>query len=251
MKDFNTKLSEFIIGGSGTIPCCGIGTFGLNENDLLGLFCNYRYSNMLLDTAAKYNNEKNIAAALQRSAIDRKNVFITSKISSVQQQSMTARQALSESLEKLETDYLDLYLIHSPRYDYFVDTWKQFIELKSENLVRHIGVSNFTEQNLQKLFDHTQKWPEVNQISVNPFVNKETMDMIRFCQDRNILMESAAPFGGAERKYEWRTLHITREEYLLYLYKLNIVSIPGTKNYKHLIENFNVFSNKLDFTKCS
>ena len=200
---------------------------------------------MLLDTAAKYNNEKDIAAALRSSSIDRKNTFITSKMSFAQQQSMVARQALSESLERLETDYLDLYLIHSPRYDYFVDTWRQLIELQSEKLVRHIGVSNFTEENLQEIWDHTRRWPEVNQIAVNPFVNKETVDLIRFCQERNILVESAAPFGGAERKDEWCNLHITRQKYLFYLYKLNIVSIPSTKHYGHMLENFNAFSNEV------
>jgi diketogulonate reductase-like aldo/keto reductase len=241
MKGFNTKLPEFMIGGNGTIPCCGIGTFGLNENDLLNLFGNYKYSNMLLDTAAKYNNERDIATALRNIVINRNDIFITSKISFAQQQSMTVQQALFESLKKLETDYLDLYLIHSPRYDNFVDTWKQLMELQSEKLLRYIGVSNFTEQHLQKIFDCTQKWPEVNQITVNPFVNQETMNLIKFCQERNILVESAAPFGGADRKNEWRGLHTTRNEYLLYLYKLNIVSLPGTKHYKHMLENFNVF----------
>jgi len=240
MKNFCKTLPEFSIGCNGSIPCCGIGTFGLNEKDLLNLFCNYNYLNMLLDTAAKYDNEKDVAAALLKSSICRESVFITSKISFAQQQTMTSREALSESLENLKTNYLDLYLIHSPKYDNSVDTWKELIELQSEEMVRHIGVSNFSEQNLQEIFNQTQKWPEVNQIAINPFASKETMDLVKFCQERNIQVQASSPFGGIAGKDEWHTLNITRREYLLYLYKSNIVSIPGTKNHKHLTANFNI-----------
>jgi methylglyoxal/glyoxal reductase len=241
MKDFNNhRLPEFMIGNGGTIPCCGIGTYGLNKAILLELFHYYQYSKILLDTAAKYDNEKDIAFALRNSNIRREDVFITSKISFVQQQTMSTRQALFESLTKLETEYLDLYLIHSPRYVGFVDTWKQLMELQSEKLIKYIGVSNFTEEHLQKIFDNSLRWPDVNQIAINPFSDEKTMNLIGFCKEKNILIEAAMPFGGICETERWKVLDISRRDFLRCLYKRNIVSLPGTQKYAHMLYNFDI-----------
>jgi 2,5-diketo-D-gluconate reductase A len=153
------------------IPQLGFGVFQVPPEDTAevttrALLTGYRH----IDTAAAYQNEAAVGQALKASGLDRDEVFITTKCFNDNHGYEQARKAFQASLDKLELDFVDLYLIHwpVPSQDKYVETWKAFIELQEEGLVRSIGVSNFQPDHLRRVIDETGVTPSVNQIELHP-----------------------------------------------------------------------------------
>ena len=153
------------------IPQLGFGVFQVPPEDTAevttrALLAGYRH----IDTAAAYRNEAAVGQAFRASGLDRDEVFITTKCFNDNHGYEQARKAFQDSLEKLELDFVDLYLIHwpVPSQDKYVETWKAFIELQEEGLVRSIGVSNFQPDHLRRIIDETGVTPSVNQIELHP-----------------------------------------------------------------------------------
>jgi diketogulonate reductase-like aldo/keto reductase len=153
------------------IPQLGFGVFQVPPDETTeavtrAFQAGYRH----IDTAAAYQNEAAVGQAFRASGLDRDDVFITTKCFNDDHGHEQARKAFQASLERLELEFLDLYLIHwpVPSQDKFVETWKAFIELKSEGLVRSIGVSNFQPAHLRRLVDETGVTPSVNQVELHP-----------------------------------------------------------------------------------
>src|SRR5215210_5746845 len=154
------------------IPQLGFGVFQVppehtTETALRALDLGYRH----IDTAAAYRNEAEVGQAFRASGLDRDEVFITTKCCNDDHGYEQARKAFQSSLERLELEFIDLYLIHwpVPSQDKYVETWKAFIELNSEGLVRSIGVSNFQPPHLRRLIDETGVTPSVNQVELHPY----------------------------------------------------------------------------------
>jgi 2,5-diketo-D-gluconate reductase A len=184
-----------------TIPQLGFGVFQVDPAEAerivsVALEAGYRH----IDTAAAYQNEEGVGRAIAASGIPRDELFITTKLWNSEQGRATARPAIEASLEKLGLDHVDLYLIHWPRpdKDLYVETWQEFETFQAEGLSRSIGVSNFHQQHLQRLFDETETVPAINQIELHPaFAQRE---LRAFQEPKGILTEAWGPLG--QGKYD-------------------------------------------------
>lgn len=184
-----------------TIPQLGFGVFQVDPAEAerivsVALEAGYRH----IDTAAVYGNEEGVGRAIAASGIPRDELFITTKLWNSEQGRDTARPAIEASLQKLGLDYVDLYLIHWPRpdKDRYVETWQQFETFQADGLTRSIGVSNFHQPHLQRLFDETDTVPAVNQIELHPaFAQRE---LRAFQEPKGIHTESWGPLG--QGKYD-------------------------------------------------
>jgi len=124
-----------------------------------------------IDTAAAYRNEAEVSQAIRSSGLDRSDVFVTTKCFNDDHGYEQATRALHASLERLEMSHVDLYLIHwpVPSHDKYVETWKAFIDMRAEGLVRSIGVSNFQPAHLERIIAETGETPVINQIELHPY----------------------------------------------------------------------------------
>ena len=141
-----------------------------------------------IDTAAAYKNEDGVGKALASAGVPRDEFFITTKLWNDDQK--RPREALEESLEKLQLDFVDLYLMHwpVPAIDHYVDAWKGMIELQKEGLVKSIGVCNFQVHHLQRLIDETGVVPVSNQIELHPYL--QNRKVVEFAQSKGIHITS-------------------------------------------------------------
>lgn len=154
-----------------SLPAIGFGTYQLHGDDgtasvLSAIESGYR----LIDTALNYENEAEVGQAIRSSGLDRSELIITSKLPGRFHGEGKTREGFLESLENLGLDYLDLFLIHwpLPRIDKYLQTWIELIQLKSEGLIRSVGVSNFTRSHLEKIISESGVVPAVNQIELHP-----------------------------------------------------------------------------------
>jgi 2,5-diketo-D-gluconate reductase A len=149
----------------------------------------------MIDSAAAYGNEEGVGAAFKESGLARDKLFVTTKLANPDHGYDEALRAFDGSLARLGFDYVDLYLIHWPRpwEDRYVQTWRAFQRLKEEGRVRSIGVSNFTDQHLERIVDETGVVPVLNQIELHPRFQQQ--DMRRFHQRLRIVTQSWSPLG--------------------------------------------------------
>jgi 2,5-diketo-D-gluconate reductase A len=149
----------------------------------------------LVDTAAGYGNEAGVGEAIAASGLDRADIFLTTKLANVDHGYDNAFKALEESLDKLGTDYVDLYLIHWPRpaIGVFRETWKAMVKLKGEGRARSIGVSNFTAAHIDAITADTGEKPVLNQIELHPRFQQRKMRAYDTSQD--IVTQSWSPLG--------------------------------------------------------
>lgn len=237
------------------MPMLGYGTLTLNGT--IGEICvseaislGYR----LIDTATIYGNEEAVGAGIKRSGINRKNLFVTSKLWVDDSGYEKTKKAFEVSLNKLGMEYLDLYLIHRPRGD--VDgSWKAMEELYREGRIKAIGVSNFEEDHLAHLASNFQVLPAVNQIESHVFFQQEKANAN--LKKLGIQMEAWAPFAeGRNGLFTNETLAKIGKKYtktnaqvsLRWLFQRGIVSIPRTSKNEHMIENLDIFDFALDDT---
>ena len=185
------------------IPMVGFGTWQTPNGETAissveeALKVGYRH----IDTAAVYGNEESVGIAIKNSGIDRKEIFITSKVWNSNQGYETTLKAFEESLKKLQLDYLDLYLIHWPVPKIFketweetsIGTWKAIEELYKAGKIRAIGVSNFKAHHIKNLTDNCEIVPMVNQIQLSPGVDQK--ETIEYCKENNILVEAYSPLS--------------------------------------------------------
>jgi 2,5-diketo-D-gluconate reductase A len=151
-----------------------------------------------VDTAAAYGNEAQVGEAIRESGIPRDDLFVTTKLWNDDQGHEAARRALHTSLERLGLDVVDLYLIHwpMPSAGRYVDTWKTFVELQQEGLVRSVGVSNFLPEHLDRIVAETGVEPVVNQVELHPrFAQRELRDVHA---ERGIVTEAWSPLGQGQ-----------------------------------------------------
>jgi 2,5-diketo-D-gluconate reductase A len=185
--------------GGGAIPQLGFGVFQVPPRDTeqvvaQALDAGYRH----VDTAAAYRNEAGVGEAVRARGLDRGEVYITTKCWNDDQGYDKARRALEASLGRLETDYVDLYLIHwpVPAHDLYVETWKAFIEARDEGLVRTIGVSNFQPPHLRRLIEETGETPAVNQIELHPLLQQRGLRAEH--DELGIVTEAWSPLAQGE-----------------------------------------------------
>jgi 2,5-diketo-D-gluconate reductase A len=153
----------------------------------------------LIDTAQAYGNERGLGRAIAASDIPRDDLFITTKLANAEQGYDKTMRAFDASMERLGLSELDLFLIHwpSPEFDLYVETWKAFEELLGSGRVRSIGVSNFTEEHLTRLFESSGVVPVLNQVELHPRFPQE--ELRQFHAQHGILTEAWSPLEGGGR----------------------------------------------------
>jgi diketogulonate reductase-like aldo/keto reductase len=191
-----SEIPTYTLNDGTTLPAIGFGTYPLKGEDgtaaiVSALEAGYR----LLDTAVNYENETEVGEALRRSGLPRDQVQVASKIPGRHHGYDDAIASVHGSLERLGLDYLDLQLIHwpNPRHGKYVDAWRALVDLREKGLVRAIGVSNFTEEQLARIIEATGVTPAVNQIELHPRFPQQ--DMLAVHERLSIRTEAWSPMG--------------------------------------------------------
>lgn len=202
-----------------------------------------------VDTAENYRNEAGVGRGIRASGVDREEVFVTSKFNAEWHGEDLVAKAAARSLELMQLDYLDLFLIHwpNPDQDRYVDAWRGLIRLREEGLVRAIGVSNFKVTHLQRLIDETGVTPDVNQIELNPYTQRP--DQTAFGAEHGIAQTAWSPLGRQSDLLTERAITQVAGEVgrspaqvvLRWHLQKNHLAIPKTSNPLRLAENLDVF----------
>ena len=171
-----------------------------------------------IDTAISYMNEKEIGEAISKSKIDRKDLFITTKVWIYSMGYENTHKAIYDSLSKLNTNYLDLVLIHQPYGDYY-GSWRALEELYEKGVIKAIGVSNFSAERLSDLIWNAKIKPMVNQIEINPLAQRN--ELVKYCQENDIVVQAWSPLGG-----EARIKEVINNKKLIKLSKIKNKTIP-------------------------
>lgn len=231
------------------VPILGFGVFQIPDATACeravsdALETGYR----LIDTAASYLNEEAVGNAIKSSGIPRKDLFITTKLWLQGHGYEKTKSAFQRSLDRLQLDYLDLYLIHQPYGDIF-GSWKAMQELYHAGKIRAIGVANFQPDRMMDLIINSGFTPAVNQIETHPF--HQQIETQKFLQQNNVQIESWGPFAeGKNNLFHNEVLSAIGEKYgksvaqvvLRWLTQRGIVAIPKSVRKERMAENFNIF----------
>lgn len=227
------------------MPNVGLGTFLAKENacyDIVkkAIIHGYRH----IDTASVYENEEEVGRAIKECGVPREELFITSKLNPKKLGYENAKNELRKTLEKLQLEYIDLYLIHWPSGNYSLNlaTYKALEDMHKEGLIKNIGVSNFNIHHLEKLLSSCDIIPQVNQVECHPYLNQYYLR--KYMKKYDIKMVSYGPFAKGEvfndeilqelaKKYDCTVSNIV----INYLIKNEIFAIPKTVSERRLIEN--------------
>lgn len=199
MSSSRTQVPPISLRGDVDIPQLGFGVFQVPPGDTAQVVTRafetgYRH----IDTAAAYANESGVGEALRAADLPREEVFITTKCFNDDHGYDEATKALSTSLERLGLDFVDLYLIHwpVPSRDRYVDTWKAFVELRAQGLIRAIGVSNFQAPHLERVIEATGVVPAVNQVELHPRLQQP--ELRREHEELGIVTEAWSPLAQGQ-----------------------------------------------------
>jgi 2,5-diketo-D-gluconate reductase A len=206
----------------------------------------------LLDTAASYGNEAPVGAAIRGSGIDREEIFVTTKLWIEDASYDGAKAAFERSIDKLQLDYLDLYLIHQPYGDVY-GAWRAMEELHRAGRIRAIGISNFYPDRVVDFALHNEVIPAVNQIEIHPFHQQAEAQAL--LQEYGIQTEAWGPFAeGKNGLFQNDVLQSVARKHgksiaqivLRWLTQRGIVAIPKSVRRERMAENFAVFEFELD-----
>ena len=239
-----------------TIPQLGLGVWKAADGQEVenavsaALASGYR----LIDTAAVYKNEAGVGSAIKNSGIPREDIFVTTKLWNSDQGTGKVRRALQDSLEKLDLDYIDLYLIHwpMPARGLYVETWKELETLRDEGLIRSIGVSNFHIEHLEELKKHSNSIPVVNQVELHPHFQQH--ELREYAKNNNIHIESWSPLGGSKGNLMDNAALIaianshsksTAQIMIRWHLQNDLIVIPKSTNSERIAQNIDVFDFEL------
>ena len=188
-------IPNLLLNDERALPLAGIGVYKVNSDREMRTAVRTAVENgiRLFDTASFYKNEDILGDALADCGVPRSELYLTTKIWNTAQRLGDIRGSVERSLDRLRTDYLDLYLIHWPVPGCFPHTWKEMENLKREGLVRSIGVSNFTIRNLETLAVTSGVVPAVNQIECHPLNRQQKL--VQYCQQHGIIVQAYAPLA--------------------------------------------------------
>jgi len=193
-----TLESKFKLSNGVEIPILGFGTLHIQgetcQNAVLwALEAGYRH----IDTAKAYGNESDVGKGFKKSGIPRDEVFVTTKLWNDDHGYDNALMAIDRSLENLELDYVDLYLVHWPVSGRHVETWKAMEKILEDGKARAIGVSNFTIRHIEELLAETEIVPAVNQIEFTPYLYQKELQ--EYCEGKGIKIEAWSPLTHGKK----------------------------------------------------
>ena len=234
------------------MPWLGLGVFLSKDGEevenavKLALQNGYRH----IDTAAIYKNERGVGNAIIASGIPREEIFLTSKVWNTDQGYKTTMEAFEMSLEKLQTSYLDLYLVHWPKGHRSVETWKALEEIYEKGRVRAIGISNFLVHHLDAFLPECKIMPAVNQYEFHPELLQP--ELLEYCKKRGIQPEAWSPIMKGRvndiplmqelaAKYGKNPVQIV----LRWDIQKGVVTIPKSVTPERIISNADIFDFEL------
>lgn len=232
------------------IPTIGFGTSLITGEECIRIIKNaielgYRH----IDTAAVYKNEIEIGKAIKQSKVNRKELFITSKVWKDSMGYDNTLKSFDDSLKNLDLDYIDLFLIHWPKNNndkLNIDTWKALEKLYKEGKVKAIGVSNFLKHHLEIIINNSEIVPMVNQIEFHPGLIRK--DTIEFCKEKNIVLEAWAPLGKGKMLNNEILLNIAKKYNksvaricLKWCLQNEVIPLPKSENLERMKQNLNLF----------
>jgi 2,5-diketo-D-gluconate reductase A len=238
------------------IPQLGYGVWQVGNDEAISavseaLKVGYRH----IDTAAIYGNEEGTGKAINESGIARGDIYLTTKLWNKEQGYESTLKAFDESLKKLGTDYVDLYLIHwpLPSKDLFMETWRAFIKIKEEGRAKSIGVSNFRTADLERILKESDVVPVLNQIELHPQFQQDELRL--FHSKHDIATEAWSPLGQGTI-LENPTLKTIAEKHgksvaqviLRWHIETGNIVIPKSVTPARIKENFEVFDFSLNGT---
>ena len=250
-------MQNVLLNNGVEMPILGFGVFQIpNESEckqavIDAIKTGYR----LIDTAASYQNETAVGNAIKKSEVPRNELFITTKLWASDMGYENTKLAFQKSIDKLQLDYLDLYLIHQPYGDVF-GSWKAMQELYHEGKIKAIGVANFHPDRVIDLIINSGFTPAVNQIETHPF--HQQIETHQFLTDNNVQIQSWGPFAeGKNDIFNNETLKTIAVKYnksvaqviLRWLTQRGIIAIPKSVRKERMKENFDIFTFELSETE--
>lgn len=235
------------------MPIVGFGVFQMNDaaeceqSVIDAIQAGYR----LIDTAASYMNEEAVGRAIKNSGVPREELFITTKLWVQDAGYENTKKSFQRSLDKLQLDYLDLFLIHQPFGDVH-GSWRAMEELYKAGKVRAIGVSNFQPDRVMDIIMFNEIAPAVNQVETHPF--NQQIDNQKFLVENNVQIQSWGPFAeGKNNLFQNELLGSIAAKHnksiaqvvLRWLTQRGVVVIPKSVRKERIIENINIFDFEL------
>lgn len=242
--------STYTLNNGVKIPLIGLGVFRSPAGEVTrnavqyALEAGYRH----IDTAKIYANEQDVGKAIAESGVPREEVFVTTKLWNADQGYDSTLRVLDESLNKLQMDYLDLYLMHWPVEGLRLESWKAMEKALADGKTRAIGVSNFMKRHVEELLDNSKTVPAINQIELSPFNYLFRKDAIDFCLENDIEIEAYSPLtkgrklddsnlAEVSKKYDKTTAQIL----IRWALEHEFIVIPKSTKKHRIIENASVF----------
>ncbi len=234
------------------MPWLGFGVLQINDGQEVEKAVRYalEIGYRSIDTAAAYGNESGVGKAIRESGIARKDIFLTTKVWNDDQRRKRTRNAFEESLKRLGTDYVDLYLIHWPVKGCYQETWQVMEEIYQSGCARAIGVSNFQIHHLEEILRDSQIGPSVNQVEFHPLLVQP--ELLGFCQNHQIQVEAWSPLMQGQVATEptvqklAEKYHKTRAQiFLRWDLQHGVVTIPKSVRLNRIVENTQIFDFEL------
>ena len=230
------------------MPYFGLGVFLIKDGNEVQQAVKHALSAgyIHIDTASLYGNERGVGQAVATSGIPRKGIFVTSKVWNSDQGYDSTLHAFEKSMNLLEFEYLDLYLVHWPVKGKYIDTWRALEHLYAERRVRAIGVSNFLRHHLENLLSHCEIVPMVNQMEFHPRLVQQSL--IDFCSSHKIQYEAWSPLMQG-KIFDIHELQMLAAKYgknvaqvvLRWSLQKGVVTIPKSVNRERIISNSQIF----------
>jgi len=234
------------------MPWLGFGVYQINDGQEVvqavrnALEIGYRS----IDTATVYGNEQGVGKAIRESGIPRENIFLTTKVWNDDQRGERTLAAFEESLKRLETEYVDLYLVHWPVKGCYQETWRAMEKIYQSGRAKAIGVSNFLVHHLEDILRDSQIVPSVNQVEFHPFLVQP--ELLRFCQNHKIQVEAWSPLMQGKIVTEQvvqklaENYHKTPAQIVLrWNLQHKVVTIPKSIRSNRIAENTQIFDFEL------
>lgn len=249
-------IKKISLSNSVSIEQLGFGTFKIVEqqeaNNAVMTALNNGYRSF--DTAQLYNNEKILGEAFVNSGVARQELFLTTKVSNLNQGYEQTLKSFEQSLKDLQTDYLDLFLVHWPLKNHFFDTWKAIEQLYETKMVRAIGVCNFHQSHFELLKTRANIKPMINQIEIHPYLVQK--ELIEYLNKEQIAIEAWSPLARGRvveepllinigQKYQKSSSQVT----LRWHVQKDLIVIPKSVNPLRIVENMQIFDFELTDTE--
>jgi diketogulonate reductase-like aldo/keto reductase len=247
-------VPEITLNNGDKMPAIGFGTWDLfdGENTLKVIKNALERGYRLIDTAKIYRNENSVGKALQESLVKREEIYLTTKLWGSAEAYEDTLAEFDQSLKRLNLDYVDLYLIHSPNVGNRSECWRALNDLNKSGKARAIGVSNFSVAHLKEIIQSSGAVPAVNQIEFHPYIYKDMVPILDFYKENNIAVQAYSPLARGKFSNEQVISKVAKKHnktggqiMLRWAVQHGTVPIPKTATDDRMTENLSIFDFEL------